>query len=118
MDTYYDQINQLVQDLLIPARVEKTIDKKTFECFYEILVKLENEVQGEEKISRKIVGLLFFIYCSLSDEVVSYDSSREFADNNLIEFVTVEGADHRFHDPKKMDVAIKNILEFFAFERS
>jgi len=50
-----------------------------------------------------------------SDEVVPFDSSREFADNNLIEFVTVEGADHRFHDPKKMDAAIKNILEFFAF---
>lgn len=77
MDIYYDQINQLVQDLLIPARVEKTIDKEAFEKLYEILVKLENEVQGKENISRKIVGLLFFIYCSLSDEVVSNDYRDE-----------------------------------------
>lgn len=49
------------------------------------------------------------------DEVVPYDTSFEFADNNLIEFVSVEGADHRFHDPKKMDEAIKTMFEFFAF---
>lgn len=77
MDIYYDQINQLVQDLLIPARMEKTINKETFENFYEILVKIENGVQGKENISRKIVGLLFFIYCSLSDEVVTNDYKDE-----------------------------------------
>lgn len=77
MDIYYEQINQLVQDLLIPARVEKTINKEVFEKFYEILVKIENEVQGKENISRRIVGLLFFIYCSLSDEVVTDDYRDE-----------------------------------------
>ncbi len=50
-----------------------------------------------------------------ADEVVPYDSSFEFADTNLIEFVSVQGADHRFHDPQKMDIAIKSIFDFFAF---
>ena len=47
------------------------------------------------------------------DEVVPFEDSRMFADNNLIEFIPVEGADHRFQDPKKMDAAIKHIQTFF-----
>lgn len=70
MDLYYDRINQLVQDLLIPARMEKTINDEVFGKFYEILVEIEKEVRGKENISRKIVGLLFFIYHTLSDEIV------------------------------------------------
>lgn len=50
------------------------------------------------------------------DEVVPFDDSREFAENNLIEFIPVEGADHRFQDPKKMDLAIREIQNFFAWQ--
>ncbi|MDO4749398.1 MAG: alpha/beta fold hydrolase [Eubacteriales bacterium] len=49
-----------------------------------------------------------------ADEVVPFESSHIFADNNLIECIGVEGADHRFRDPKKMNLAIKHILDFFA----
>lgn len=77
MDIYYEQINELVQDLLIPARMEKTIDKEIFERYCKILDDIENEFRGKENIPRKIVGLLFFIYCSLSDEVVTNDYKDE-----------------------------------------
>ena len=46
------------------------------------------------------------------DEVVSFDAVRDFADNNLIEFVPVENADHRFQDYALMGAAIKRIIEF------
>lgn len=49
------------------------------------------------------------------DEVVPIDASRTFADNNIIEFVPVVGADHRFQHPKRMEEAMKRILEFYAF---
>lgn len=77
MDDYYEQIDQLVLDLLIPARMEKKIDKAAFEKFYEILEKIEKKVQGKENIPRKIAGFLFFIYCSLADEVVKDDYKNE-----------------------------------------
>lgn len=48
------------------------------------------------------------------DEIVPFDAAYAFAENNLIEFVPVAGADHRFRDPLKMDQAIKHILDFFA----
>ena len=71
MEELYVNINELVQDLLIPARVEKKINKEAFEKFYNILVELENKVKGEEYIPRKIVGLLYFISTSLSAEATN-----------------------------------------------
>lgn len=49
------------------------------------------------------------------DEVVPIESARSFAANNQIRFIEIENADHRFKDPKKMDEAIKNIIQFFEF---
>ncbi len=48
-----------------------------------------------------------------ADEIVSFEVAKRFADDNVIEFVAVDGADHRFHDPKKMDAAIARIIEFY-----
>lgn len=47
------------------------------------------------------------------DELVPYEAVRLFADNNMIEFVPVEGADHRFLDQTKMYYAINRIIDFF-----
>ena len=49
-----------------------------------------------------------------ADEIVPFSAAAEFADNQLMEFIPIEGADHRFRDPRRMDAAIKHILEFFA----
>ena len=48
------------------------------------------------------------------DEIVPFDTVQQFADDQLMEFVPIEGADHRFQDPRAMDEAIKAILEFFG----
>ena len=49
-----------------------------------------------------------------ADTVVPFAASHAFAENNLIEFIAVEGADHRFRHPGSMETAIKSILEFFG----
>ena len=48
------------------------------------------------------------------DEIVRFDVVQEFAENNIIEFIAVEGADHRFRNERKMETAIKAILDFYA----
>ncbi|MBP3633902.1 MAG: alpha/beta fold hydrolase [Oscillospiraceae bacterium] len=48
------------------------------------------------------------------DEIVPICAVRDFCEQKVIEFLPVEGADHRFRDPKKMEQAIKHILEFYA----
>lgn len=50
-----------------------------------------------------------------ADEIIPFDTASAFSENTLIELVSVAGADHRFRDPKKMDQAIKLILDFFGF---
>ena len=47
------------------------------------------------------------------DEIVPLDMVRQFADDQLMAFVPIDNADHRFQDPRAMDEAIKVILDFF-----
>ena len=49
-----------------------------------------------------------------ADEVVPFADGKAFAENNLIEFIPVEGADHRFQNPVHMSLATKAVLQFFA----
>lgn len=48
------------------------------------------------------------------DEIVPMEAVRAFAARNGIQFIPVEGADHRFRDSGKMDIAIREILTFFS----
>ena len=49
-----------------------------------------------------------------ADEVVPMDAAAAFCEEQLIEFIPIEGADHRFRHPRAMDQAIKAILTFFS----
>ena len=51
------------------------------------------------------------------DEVVPFEDSRSFSEDNLIEFIPVEGADHRFQNPTHMSLANKRAMEFFDARR-
>jgi len=56
-----------------------------------------------------------FICHGTKDEIVPIDRARQFAEDNVIEFAEIEGADHRFQSPKKMDQAIQLMQEFFDY---
>lgn len=47
------------------------------------------------------------------DELIPISTVRAFAEENVIEFEAVEGADHRFQNPACMDRAVAQILAFF-----
>ena len=50
------------------------------------------------------------------DEVVPFEQSRDFAEENVIEFIAVEDADHRFQDLNKLKLAHSYILDFFQIK--
>lgn len=52
------------------------------------------------------------IFHGMKDEIVPIEIVQKFADDNIIEFVPVEKADHRFSDPGIMDTVIAGILKF------
>ena len=47
------------------------------------------------------------------DEIIPIEVSAKFADDNVIEFIPMQNGDHRFTDPRIMDLAIHKIIEFF-----
>ncbi len=47
------------------------------------------------------------------DEMAPIEVAEEFSENNVIELIKVENADHPFSNPKYMDFAIQKIQEFF-----
>lgn len=49
------------------------------------------------------------------DEVVPFEADKYFAKRSNIEFIPVEGADHRFQNPACMEAATKKVIEFFGF---
>lgn len=48
------------------------------------------------------------------DEMIPFEESKAFAENNVIEFIPVEGANHPFQNPNHMALAIHKIIEFFG----
>lgn len=51
------------------------------------------------------------------DEIVPIEAVRDFAENNVIDFIPVKNADHRFIDPKIMKESIIQIAEFFELSQ-
>ena len=50
------------------------------------------------------------------DEIIPPDTVREFAEDNVIEYIPMENADHRFSDPQIMNLVIAEMLKFY-FEK-
>lgn len=48
------------------------------------------------------------------DDTIPYQEVHAFAENQLMEFISVEGADHRFRAPGTMEIAIKAITAHFT----
>ena len=51
------------------------------------------------------------------DEIVPIKDTEDFCEENLIEFIPVEGADHRVRSQRAMDQASKAILDFFDLKQ-
>ncbi|MFF2875006.1 hypothetical protein ACFVR2_01660 [Gottfriedia sp. NPDC057991] len=62
------EINKLITDLLIPIRASKAINKEAFDKLFLLLEEVKTLVSGELTINRRLAGLLFFIYTSVSAE--------------------------------------------------
>ena len=54
-----------------------------------------------------------FILHGTNDDTVPIEDARAFAENNVIEFLPIAGANHPFQNPDHMALAIHKIIEFF-----
>ena len=102
-------------------------EKAKLEKGKEILIGFDRKVKVrkeffEELQQADIMNMDFMDYADdiliihgTEDEIVPYSTSEEFSEKNVIELVPIEGADHRFRDPKKLDAAHQFIVKFFNF---
>lgn len=101
----------------------KTVRKgKTIQVGFDRKVKITSDFLSDIKES-DITALDYHPYSGditivqgTKDEIVSYESVRDFAQKNEIAFIPVEAADHRFTDPAKMDAAINAFLSAFGMK--
>ncbi len=87
---------------------------------YDRKIKLNQEFLDDLKAS-DITKNEYFDYADdilmihgTKDDMAPFEDAQKFADENVIELIPVEKADHPFSNPKYMDFAIQKIIEFFA----
>ena len=47
------------------------------------------------------------------DELIDFHTDQQFCENNLINFIPIEGADHRYQNPAKLRECINHICAFY-----
>lgn len=68
-DTIGRNIDELVIDLLLPARAERKVYRKAFDRFYQQLDQLILALGNERQMPRKLSGLLILIYVDLASNI-------------------------------------------------
>jgi len=113
--TFYSSLRSKI---MTPEAVEKADAGKDVLVGFDRKVKICPEFIGEirafdvmkEDFMDRADDIL--VIHGTKDEIIPFEASRDFADSNVIEFMAMEKADHRFMDPHIMNLAIARSLEF------
>ena len=115
--TIYDS---MLERIIPENEYDKLMKGKTVQVGFDRKIKIDREFLEELKAAdvRKIDFTDYaedlMIVHGTKDEMIPFETSFEFADQNIIEFVPMQNGDHRFTDPKIMDLAIHTIIEFIT----
>ena len=106
--------------IMSPEELERVEKGKEVPVGFDRKITLDkaylDQIQAVDLLSRDFTPYMddILILQGTRDEIVPMDTVQQFADDQLIEFVPIDNADHRFQDPRAMDEAIKAILDFFV----
>ena len=110
--------NVLTDVILTPEQNEMLERGKDVVAGFEKKVRISKKFMDELAVS----DITKFDYTSVADdimiahgsedEVVSFDVSRQFANQNNIGFIDIEGANHTYKDPAKLHEVIAYANEF------
>ena len=116
IEIYYSLTSRIMED----GDFEKLAKGKEVEVGFDRKIKIVQSFLDELK-EYDLMKLDFidyaddlFIIQGDKDEIVSPEIVNEFSENNVIDLLMVEGADHRFKDPNKMDYAISEAIKFIV----
>lgn len=114
------RFRQTMYDNMSEEEKEKLKKKGEVKLGYDRKILITQEFLDDLK-THDITGYEYFddadrilMLHGTKDHMVPIEDTASFADNNVIELIPVENADHPFTDPKTMDFAIQKIITFFA----
>ena len=116
VDLYWIQTHRIMS----PEKLERVEKGKEVSVGFDRKVDLDkvflDEIRAVDLLHHDFTAYMddVLILQGRRDEIVPFDMVQSFADDQLMELVPIDNADHRFQDPKAMDEAIKTILEFFS----
>lgn len=114
-----DMYGTLTKSIITPEAREKMDKGKNapvgFDRKIEVSLQFLAELQEADITGRDFLPFAddIIIIHGTKDELISGDDLRRFADDNVIEFIPIQNADHRFQDPNTMEAATKAVLGFF-----
>ena len=68
MNEMANDINDIMIDILVPARCGKKVNEEAFSELEHILMELKEEIKDSEVVSKKLVHVLLFVYMQLDTE--------------------------------------------------
>jgi len=106
----------IIADLDVLARIEKGKPEPVgFDRKILVDQSLLDELRAADITRRDFLPYAddLLILHGTADEVVPFGAVKAFAEENVIEFEAVDGADHRFQNPRHMDAAVARTAAFF-----
>ncbi|MBQ2062300.1 MAG: prolyl oligopeptidase family serine peptidase [Oscillospiraceae bacterium] len=109
----------LTGKILDPDAIERLSKGKPVSAGFDRKVEITSgfleELKAEDIRKRDFLPYAddLLILHGVKDEIVPFEAVAAFADAYCLELIPFEKADHRFLDPRMMDLAIAQILEFF-----
>ena len=104
-----EELDRILQGKTVLVGFDRKI--KVTRSFLEDLTA--SDVQGNDYMDHADDIL---ILQGTADEIVQFSSVKSFAENNVINFIPVEGADHRFIDLNKLNYVNSEVIKFFGLK--
>lgn len=114
---------QIVTDKLLTEDQKENIRKGKpelvgFSRKIKITKEFLDELQANDITKREYFDIAddAIVMQGTEDEIVNFDDVIKFCDNNIIECIPIDGADHRFQDAAKMRECIDFMADFYELD--
>lgn len=110
----------VVSNSLVTEEVREKLDKGKdaligFDRKIAINQQFLNDLQLTDLMSRDFIDFAddILVLHGTKDEIAPFEDSRIFCENNVIDFIPVENADHRYKDLNRMEYANAVTIDFY-----
>lgn len=111
---------KVITTSLITPEIQEKLDKNKdaaigFDRKVIINRQFIEDLKNTDLLSRDFMDYAddILILHGTKDEIAPFEDSQKFSENNVIDFIPIEGADHRYKDINKMEYANALAVDFY-----